>query len=100
MSPDEHEEYLSLAIWEPLPGMEAAAVATIRELNEIVTRKQYGRNFLYRSAKSEYVLLRYWRSEEAQKAALEDPDLLRAWARLANEIKISTVFEKLEEIGS
>jgi hypothetical protein len=99
MSSHEDREYLSIAIWEPLPGMEAASVATIRELNSIVSRKQYGRNLFFRSG-SEYVLLRYWRSEEASKAALEDAELLRCWARLANEIKISKVFEKLEEIGA
>jgi hypothetical protein len=99
MSPEEHKEHLSIAIWEPLPGMEADSVATIRELNAIVARKQYGRNLLYRTGDSQYVLLRYWQSENAQKSALEDPELLRCWARLANEIKISKVFEKLEEIG-
>lgn len=99
MSPHENREYLSIAIWEPLPGMEAASVATIRELNSIVSRKQYGRNLFYRSG-NEYVLLRYWSSEEAQKMALEDAELLRCWARLANEIKISKVYEKLEEIGA
>jgi len=100
MSPDEYKEYLSIAMWEPLPGMEAASVATIRELNSIVSRKQYGRNLFYRTANSEYLLLRYWQSEQAQKAALEDPELLRCWARLANEIKIVRVYEKLEEIGA
>jgi hypothetical protein len=92
------QEYLSIAMWEPLPGMEAVSVATIRELNSIVSRKQYGRNLVYRSG-NEYVLLRYWQSEEARKAALEDAELLRCWARLANEIRIAKVYEKLEEIG-
>jgi hypothetical protein len=99
MSPGESNEYLSVAIWEPLPGTEAASIATVRELNAIVSRKQYGRNLLYRSGE-EFVLLRYWRSEEASKAALEDPELLRCWARLANEIKITKVYERLEEIGA
>jgi hypothetical protein len=100
MSPHEDREYLSIAIWEPLPGMEAASLATIRELNSIVSRKQYGRDLFYRAGDSEYVLLRYWQSEEARQAALEDAELLRCWARLANEIKISKVYEKLEEIGA
>jgi hypothetical protein len=94
------QEYLSLAIWVPLPGMEAASVATLHELNSIVSRKQYGRNFFYRSGDSEYVLLRYWNSELARQTAQEDPELLRCWARLGNEIKISKVYEKLEEIGA
>ena len=93
------QEYLSIAIWEPLPGMEAASLETVRELNAIVSRKQYGRDLLYRSGDSHYVLLRYWNSEEARSAAQEDPEVLRCWARLGNEIKILKVYEKLEEIG-
>ncbi|MGA2388991.1 MAG: hypothetical protein ABSF97_08525 [Candidatus Sulfotelmatobacter sp.] len=93
------QEYLSLAIWEPLPGMETAALETIRELNSIVSKKQYGRDLLYRSGDSEYVLLRYWNSEQARSTAQEDPEVLRCWARLGNEIKILKVYEKLAEIG-
>ena len=93
------QEYLSIAIWEPLPGMEAASLETIRELNAIVSRKQYGRDLLYRSGDSHCVLLRYWNSEDARSAAQEDPEVLRCWARLGNEIKILKVYEKLEEIG-
>jgi hypothetical protein len=93
------QEYLSIAIWEPLPGMEAAAMVTIRELHAVVSRKQYGRDLLYRSGDSEYVLLRYWNSERARSAAQEDPEVLRCWARLGNEIRILKVFEKLAEVG-
>jgi hypothetical protein len=93
------QEFLSLAIWEPLPGMETASLATIRELNAIVLNKGYGRDFLYQSGDSRYILLRYWNSEEARSAAQEDPELLRCWARLGNEIQILKVYEKLEEVG-
>ena len=93
------QEYLSIAIWEPLPDMEAAALETMRELENIVSRKQYGRDLLYRGNDSQYVLLRYWNSEQARSTAQEDPELLRCWARLGNEIKILKVYEKLEEIG-
>jgi hypothetical protein len=93
------QEYLSIAIWEPLPGLEAVSLETMRELNSIVSRKQYGRDLLYRSSDSHYVLLRYWSSEQARRTAQEDPELLRCWARLGNEIKILKVYEKLEEIG-
>ncbi|MGA6982180.1 MAG: hypothetical protein WCC95_00860 [Candidatus Sulfotelmatobacter sp.] len=93
------QEYLSIAIWEPLPAMETASLATIRELNSIVSKKQYGRDLLYRSGDSEYVLLRYWNSEQARSAAQEDPELLRCWARLGNEIRILKVYEKLVEVG-
>jgi hypothetical protein len=93
------QEFLSLAIWEPLPGMEAASLATIRELNAIVSSKGYGRDLLYRSGDSHYMLLRYWNSDQARSAAQEDPELLRCWARLGNEIQILKVYEKLEEVG-
>ncbi len=93
------QEYLSVAIWEPLPDMEAASLETMRELNAIVSRKQYGRDLLYRSGNTHYVLLRYWNSEQARSAAQEDPEVLRCWARLGNEIKILKVYEKLSEVG-
>jgi hypothetical protein len=92
------QEIISLAIWEPVPGMEAASVATIAELSSIVIAKGYGRDLLYRDPESRYVFLRYWKSEDARRAALEDPDMLRCWARLGNEISIVKVFETLEEV--
>jgi hypothetical protein len=91
------QEYLSVAIWEPVSGMEDAAVATMRELSSIIARKKYGRDLFYRSGNF-YVLLRYWQSEQARSAAYEDPEMLRCWARLGNEIQIVKVFEKLEEV--
>ena len=93
------QEFLSIAIWEPLPGMEEASLATVRELNAIVSSKGYGRDLLYRSGDSHYLLLRYWNSEQARRTAQEDPELLRCWARLGNEIQILKVYEKLEEVG-
>ena len=87
-----------MAIWEPLPGMESASLATIRELNALIAKNGYGRDLLYRSGNS-YVLLRYWNSEQARITAYEDPELLRCWARLGNEIQIVKVYEKLEEAG-
>ena len=80
--------------------MEAASLETMRELETIVARKHYGRDLLYRGGESHYVLLRYWNSEQARSTAQEDPELLRCWARLGNEIKILKVYEKLEEIGA
>jgi hypothetical protein len=80
--------------------MEAASLKTMRELNAIVSRKQYGRDLLYHAGEANYLLLRYWNSEQARSAALEDPEVLRCWARLGNEIKILKVYEKLEEVGA
>ena len=92
------QEILSVAIWEPVAGMEAASLATLRELRTILTAKGYGRDSLYRDRESHYVLLRYWKSEEARSAAQEDPDMLRCWARLGNEIQIVKVYETLTEV--
>jgi hypothetical protein len=93
------QEYLSIAIWEPLPGMEVASLATMGELGIIVSSKGYGRDLLYRGGDSHYLLLRYWNSEQARSSAQEDPEILRCWSRLGNEIKILKVYEKLEEVG-
>ena len=93
------QEFLSVAIWDPIPGMEAASLLTIREISNIIASKNYGRDLLYRSGRS-YVLLRTWNSEMARAAAQEDPEMLRCWARLGNEIHIVKVFEKLEAVGA
>jgi hypothetical protein len=94
------EEILSVAIWEPLPGTETESLATIRELLAILAAKGYSRDFLYRDRDSHYVLLRYWISEESRRAAQEDPEVLRCWARLGNEIQTVKVYETLREVGS
>src|SRR5579864_7950257 len=93
------QEILSVAIWEPVPGMEAASLATLRELTSIVTAKGYGRDLLYCDRESHYIFLRYWKSEEARRAAQEDPDMLRCWARLGNEIRIVKVYETLQQVN-
>jgi len=87
-----------MAIWDPVLGMEEASLATLRELSSIVATKGYGRDLLYRDRESHYVLLRYWKSEEARQSALEDPELQRRWARLGNEIQIVKVYETLSEV--
>jgi heme-degrading monooxygenase HmoA len=93
------QEILSVAIWEPAPEMEATALETFRELMSIVAAKGYGRDLLYRDRESHYIFLRYWKSEEARRAALEDPDMLRCWARLGNEVQIVKVYETLSEVS-
>jgi|SRR5579859_1152981 len=92
------QEILSVAVWEPVPEEEAASLVTIRELSSIVAAKGYGRDLLFRDREQHYVFLRYWQSEEARSAAQEDPDMLRCWARLGNEIKIVKVYETLTEV--
>jgi hypothetical protein len=92
------QEILSVAIWEPVPQMEDASIKTIQELSSIVASKGYGRDLLYHDREHHYVFLRYWKSEDARRAAQEDPDMLRCWARLGNEIQILKVYETLTEV--
>jgi len=87
-----------VAIYEPLPDMESASLATIRELIAILSSKGYSHDRLYRDGESQYVLLRYWTSEESRRTAQEDPEVLRCWARLGNEIRIVKVYETLESV--
>ena len=92
-------EILSVAVWEPVPGKEPASLATLGELGSILAAKGYGRDLLYRDRESHYVLLRYWKSEDARRSAQEDPDMLRCWARLGNEIQILKVYETVAEVS-
>jgi quinol monooxygenase YgiN len=99
MSQEIQHEIFSVAIFQPLPGHEEASLATMRALMAALSAGGYSRDLLYRDAKSrhEYVLLRYWKSEAARRAALEDPEVLRCWAKLAHEIRTVKIYETLEE---
>ena len=92
-------EILSIAIFQPLPGHEEASLATMQALIAALSAGGYSRDLLYRDAKShdELVLLRYWKSEEARRAALEDPEVLRCWAKLSHEIRTLKIYETLEQ---
>lgn len=82
-----------------MPGEENTSLATWRELSSIVTKRGYGRDQLFRDREGQYVLLRYWKSEDARRTAQEDPEMLRCWARLGNEIEIVKVYETLSELS-
>jgi quinol monooxygenase YgiN len=92
------QEILAIAIWKPFPDMEAASLTTLRELIAILAAKGYSRDLLYRDKDGHYVLLRYWKSEEARRDAQEDPEVQRCWAKLGNEIQILKVYERLENV--
>lgn len=93
------QEILSVAIYEALPDLEKESLATMRDLLAALSAGGYSRDMLYRDGKSQYLLLRYWKSEEARRAALEDPEVLRCWAKLAHEIRIVKVYETLEGVS-
>jgi hypothetical protein len=92
------QEILSLAIWEPIPGHEADALESFNQIKSITSRKSYARDLLYRDGNRQYVFMRYWKSEDARRSAQEDPEMLRCWAKLGNEIQIVKVYETLTEI--
>jgi len=99
MSQEILREILSGAIFQPLPGHEEASLVTMRALIAALSSGGYSRDLLYRDARArdEYILLRYWKSESARRAALEDPEVLRCWAKLAHEIRTVKIYETLEE---
>jgi hypothetical protein len=93
------KEILSVAVFVPLEGVpENTAVATVRELSAALARGGYSRDLLYRGPEGEYVLVRSWKSGDARRAALEDPDAQRCWAKLSHEIRTLKIYESLEEI--
>lgn len=90
-------EILSVAIYEPLPGHEPDSLETMAQLLKTLSAAGFSRDFLYKDA-SQYVLLRYWASEDARRAAHEHPEIQRCWAKLGNEIRIVRVFEVLKTV--
>lgn len=94
---DVSSEILSVAVFVPLPGQEEQALQTVKELSSVLATGGYSRDLLYRGV-GEYVLVRFWKSDESRRAAMEDPNAQRCWARLAHEIQILKVHESLEEI--
>ncbi|HXY49452.1 MAG TPA: antibiotic biosynthesis monooxygenase [Terriglobales bacterium] len=91
-------EILSVAVFVPLPGQEGTALATVRELSRTLTRSGYSRDTLYRGPEGEYVLVRYWKSDDARRAALDDAEAQRCWAKVAHEIRILKVYESLDKV--
>ena len=91
-------EILSVAVFIPLAGKEAEALATVRDLSSVLGKGGYSRDVLYREPEGEYVLVRFWKSDESRRAALEDPEAQRCWAKLAHEVRIVKVHESLEEV--
>jgi hypothetical protein len=93
------QEILSVAIYEPLPGKEQDSLATMRDLAAALSAGDYARDLLYRDDKSQYVLMRYWKSEEARRAAQEDPEVQRCWLKLSHEIRTVKVYETLNKVS-
>ena len=94
-------EILSVAVFEPFPGKEKESLQTLRELFAILSTAGHSPDLLYRDGqpgRNQYVLLRYWKSAAARRAAQEDAEVQRCWAKLGNEIRIITVYETLQSV--
>lgn len=93
-------EILALAILEPHPGKEEELVEMLRELYELLFRKGYSRDRLFRDAKrpGQLVHLRYWTSEQNREEAQQDPEVHRFWLRLPELCRLTTVHEELEAV--
>lgn len=94
------KEILSIAIFEPQSGREESFKAAVSDLIAALAKGGYCRDLLYRDVNShnQYVLLRYWKSEESRRAALEDFEVLRCWSKVAEQIQTSKVYETLSEV--
>src|SRR5438552_15183173 len=93
------QEILTVANYKPFAGQEEDSLATMRDLVGVLIERGYSRDALYGDGKGQYVLFRWWASEATRHAAHEDPDVLRCWAKLGNEIRVIKVYEKLEEVN-
>jgi quinol monooxygenase YgiN len=93
------KEILSIAIFEPQAGREESFLKTVRELTVALAKGGYCRDVFYRdlNSKNQFVLLRYWKSEDTRRAALEDFEVLKCWSQIAQEIQTSKVYETLME---
>jgi quinol monooxygenase YgiN len=93
-------EVLSIAIFDPLPGSDDEALATMRALGALMAEKGYSRDRLYRDPDSgQHLLLRYWTSAAARREAHEDPQVHAFWIRLSELIQTRTVYEKLDDVS-
>jgi hypothetical protein len=70
----------------------------VRELSAVLAKGGYSRDILYKGPEGEYVLVRFWKSADARRTALEDAEAQRRWAKLAHQVRILKVHESLEEI--
>ncbi len=91
-------EILALAILEPFPGKEDELVEMLRELYEMLFRKGYSRDTLYRDPNRSGTLvhLRHWTSLQSRDEAQQDPEVHKYWLRLPELCKLTAVHEELE----
>ena len=93
-------EILSVAIFRAKPGHDEECIATTLELSDLLARKGYAKDTIYRQpeAETDYVLFRRWASESARRQAQEDPEVHRFWARMGLLMDTIRVYEQVEEV--
>jgi len=92
------DELVALAYVRPNEGKEQETISVLRELYNLMQRKDYSRDLLYRDPKDygRLVHLRHWRSAAAREEAHEDPEVHRMWQRLSEVSRVEGVTESLE----
>ncbi|PSH04245.1 MAG: hypothetical protein CXZ00_07730 [Acidobacteria bacterium] len=91
-----------MAIMKPHPGKRPDLIAFLREFYTMMCTKQYSRDLLLQDLKhpDDLVHIRYWLSDEARDAAMNDPDVHHYWKDLGAFGNITTIYEELEPIFS
>jgi hypothetical protein len=94
------KSFLSVAVMEPLDGLESEFLRVLSELYSVMERKGFARDVLLRNRLDppQYFNLRYWSSPEARREAQEDPQVQRCWAQLGHLCHMRRVHEFLEEV--
>ena len=94
------ESILSVAVMEPLEGLEAEFLSVLSELFTALEQKGLARDLLLRNRHHppHYFNIRYWTFPEARREAQEDPDVQRCWARLAHLCHMRRVHDTLDEV--
>ena len=92
------EEIVAMAVMQAHDGKEQELEATLREFYEMLKRKGYSRDQLFRHGARVFVNVRRWVSAQTRQEAHEDPDVHRYWARLGNICDMKMICERLEEL--
>ena len=93
-------EILAIAVLEAHEGKEEECEQLLREFYQVLRRKGYSRDVLYRDTYHPrvFVNLRHWASEEMRTEAHEDPDVHNYWRRLGNLCQMKHISRGLEEL--
>jgi hypothetical protein len=94
------DSFVSVAIIEPFEGAEPQFIETVEELYNLMNRKSYSTDQLFKSRKEphHYIHVRYWSSPQARDEALEDPDVHHIWARLGHLCRMVHVYQSSDVV--